>query len=246
MALGDSITQCKTPTACYRRHLHRMFVARGLHAQWVGTMSGLYESVGGDAVRKPVSAGTPATVSDWPLAAQSHEGHWGWTAHQLIVGHERQPQRSKFAGWLRQLERTHMLPDVVLLHIGTNDLTKYVVRQGAPVRSVVASVYRLLARSCAHRPQVRVIVACPIPYCRGNASLLAHRRVLEHEYCMRLRKLVVRGVNTCPSMRLVLANMSRQVACRHLSRDGVHPAASGARAIASMWFEILIARHWVV
>jgi lysophospholipase L1-like esterase len=233
MALGDSITQCRTASACYRHHLYRRLEESGVAARWVGSMTGLFNA---QETGRNVSTGVlPAPGTGWPAAAQRHEGHWGWTASQLNKGHARQPQRGRLAIWLRRLKRSGELPGLVLLHIGTNDLSKHVIKQGASVNSVLRSVRSLLTSLCVANPTMSVLVASPIPFCRGGLQVLARRRVAEREYRERLHALAKRGLESCPRMRLAHVNMTRWVSCDQLSRDGVHPAAAGAQAMAIAW-----------
>jgi lysophospholipase L1-like esterase len=236
MALGDSITQCRTSKACYRFHLYRRLVQQGIETRWVGSMRGLFVPT---ETSQNVSTGSPATSVHWPVTAQSHEGHWSWTAQQLHGGHERQRQRGKLGAWLRQLRRRAELPELVLLHIGTNDLTKYVLKEGAPVKRVVHSVQGLLTSLCHANPGVSVIVASPIPGCRGSREQIARRKAVEREYAERLHGLTSLGLHSCPRMRLAYVNMTNWVGCHQLHKDGLHPAAAGAQAMAAAWANAL-------
>ena len=62
------------------------------------------------------------TINSSQLVEQNHEGHSGWRIDQLD---------SNMAGWLGNLAD----PDVVLMHIGTNDFGQSVEPRGTRARS---------------------------------------------------------------------------------------------------------------
>src|SRR5690606_1673657 len=108
MPLGDSITWGGSGTASdseklrfvgYRLPLRAALLARGFQLDYVGTLAS--------------GIGTP--LADDP----QHEGHGGWSADQLVFGPPPFPDTGTgtLSDWLEQTR-----PDVILLHIGTNDL----------------------------------------------------------------------------------------------------------------------------
>jgi len=132
MPLGDSITEgvsngetggCTGASPCptlsertsYRKNLRDALVAAGYTVDFVGTQ------VSGTAL-----------FSEDP----QHEGHGGWTANQLVNGHSNPSSGTGTANtgfllnWLNGKKDTATAPDpanagwpdVILLHIGTNDL----------------------------------------------------------------------------------------------------------------------------
>ena len=213
LALGDSITDGGAKQRSYRYHLHTLLARDDRHSvRWLGSMHGTFDRQQG----RNASAGVVlrgAAHSDWPAAAQAHEGHWGWTSRQLLRGHERQPQRGSLHKWLRALSpRTGGggVPDVTLLHIGTNDLTKLVLREHGPREPVAAPARRvntIMRRLCEANPRMHLLIAAPIiPYCRASgghtvgragvqalgaegAAQIARRRAAEAEYTRRLAQL---------------------------------------------------------
>jgi lysophospholipase L1-like esterase len=92
MPLGDSITGGVSSAECYRLYLDRLLTAAYYSFDFVGTLTG----------------------HRWDyLPADSvfdvdHEGHWGMDAHIM---------RANAGGYARA-----KMPDMVLLHIGTNDI----------------------------------------------------------------------------------------------------------------------------
>lgn len=168
--LGDSITDGGTKQRSYRYHLHQVLIRSGRRMQWVGSMSGVFDKMQG---RNASSGALVRGVADWPPPAQRHEGHWGWTSRQILHGHDRQPQRGSLEVWLRQLQRGGRMADVALVHIGTNDLTKYTVRSAERVSAISRRVATITQHLCASNARMHIVLAAPIPYCRFRAGRCA-------------------------------------------------------------------------
>lgn len=247
LALGDSITDGGHAERSYRFHLHRLLTRAGhVDVRWSGSMRGVFDHASGsraNASHGLLVHGRP----EWPPSAQGHEGHWGWTSLDVLRGHKRQRQRGKLSVWLGSTPR----PDVVLLHLGTNDLTKLVARDGEPVRETARRIEEIVGQLCVASPRVRVVVASPIPYCRFRSNRvdptapakLQLRRKREATLAQLLRDMVANPTDLAASCRrrarLAYVNMSASVGCEHLFKDGVHPAAAGAERMAAAWFAAL-------
>ena len=101
MPLGDSITEGYEPglsglnMVSYRKALHDRLVEAGYDIDFVGSLTN------GSAV----------------FADSQHEGHGGWTADEIVNGRPTLPTAGKLSDWLIAES-----PDVILLHIGTNDI----------------------------------------------------------------------------------------------------------------------------
>lgn len=78
------------------------------------------------------------------LGDQDHEGHSGWRIDEV---------RDQVDGWLSTAQ-----PDIVLLHIGTNDIFQYYELSTAPER-----LADLVNRICTDRPDVQLAVASLVP-----------------------------------------------------------------------------------
>mmetsp|Transcript_7654 Transcript_7654/g.22413 ORF Transcript_7654/g.22413 Transcript_7654/m.22413 type:complete len:168 (-) Transcript_7654:33-536(-) len=156
----------------------------------------------------------------------------------MLPRHDRQPQRGSIATWLDALRPAP--PHAALLHIGTNDLTKRVLREGVSVASVASNVRSILRRLCRSAPQATVLLALPIPHCRGGEAAQRRRRGVEADYHARLEGIAARlrrkPPTACPVARLRVVNMSTAVTCRMLI-DGIHPDRRGAAHMAAAWME---------
>ena len=96
MPLGDSITEGigSTNDNGYRKPLYLELVDANWSIDFVGSQ------ISGD------------------FADPDHEGHAGWQANEILDGHPNEPAAGKLADWLVAHQ-----PDIVLLHIGSNDIT---------------------------------------------------------------------------------------------------------------------------
>ena len=188
MALGDSITDGGAKLRSYRFHLHQSLARSGYEVEWLGSMLGVHDKLP-DA---NATSGRPVLDDpDWPLAKQRHEGHWGWTAEQVLQGHKRQPQRGQLSQWLHPVKGPARAPQVVMLHLGTNDLTKYVVKKNGSVAVVARRIRGVMRRVCRANPRVLLLLASPIPYCRfprEDIVSLEHRRAVERDFGVHLSR----------------------------------------------------------
>ncbi|MCX4748550.1 SGNH/GDSL hydrolase family protein [Kitasatospora sp. NBC_01287] len=106
------------------------------------------------SLRPDVAAEFVGSQRDGAFAQPWHEGHSGWMINDL---------RGRVDGWL-QASR----PDVVLLHIGINDLDR-----GADKAHAVDRLQLLLDRIFTDRPGVAVVLLGLIPTTGGLQPLVA-------------------------------------------------------------------------
>jgi lysophospholipase L1-like esterase len=239
LPLGDSITDGGSKPRSYRYHLHRLLSESGYEVDWLGSMVGVHDRLTG----ANATAGRPLLdEADWPLAKQRHEGHWGWTSHQVLHGHTRQPQRGQLSKWLHPGKGRALEPQVVTLLLGTNDLTKHVIKEGGPILAVVRNIRGIVRRVCRANPQVLLLLASLTPYCRhaaADSAGRARRRAVERGFNARLHALCTRKPPGCAHARLACVNLTAAVSCGQLI-DGVHPSPAGARAMARTWHRALV------
>jgi len=138
-------------------------------------------------------------------ADPENEGHPGWRTDNLAG-----PLRD----WLAEAR-----PDVVLLDIGTNDITQRHAADLAPARTA-----GLIDRITRELPQVRVVVAKLLVVGYAAAAFRRYNAALANIVAAR-------------RSRVSLADMSRIPARNTV--DGVHPTDAGYRQMAYQWFQAL-------
>ncbi len=134
MPLGDSITDDFT-----RYDTWQGLVEAGYQVDFVGTQSSIPASRAGDV---PDVAGLSFD--------QDHEGHSGWAASEILAGNPDEPDAGRLVEWLKTVET-----DVVLLHVGTNDLA----RLGSDAELVADRISRIVFELQQVMPDVTIFVA---------------------------------------------------------------------------------------
>ena len=135
-----------------------------------------------------------------------NEGHSGWTIQQIQKGIDSQ-------GWLETYR-----PDVILLHIGTNDLRPRVGGAASAPEKLSALLDDILTRL----PQVRVIVAQIIPFAAGTDD--AHRAY----------NAAIPTIAASKGPRVSIVDM-QNILSRADYADGFHPKAVGYDKMARAW-----------
>lgn len=137
-----------------------------------------------------------------------HEGHWGWTTGEVL---------GRIEGWAEDAR-----PDVVLLHLGTNDL-------GAPIEGTLANLAAIVRALRRHGPNTTVLLAELIP-------VLGFERVVR-ELNDELPALVARLDSE--SSRVVLVDQWTGFHANTDTSDGIHPDESGEKKMAERWLAAL-------
>jgi lysophospholipase L1-like esterase len=142
------------------------------------------------------------------LPDPANEGHSGWTIAQIAA---------RVGTWLADYK-----PDVILLHIGTNDILKKVSAARAE-RQVAGLISRITTLSDA---KLYVATIIPLKNRRENAIVRAYDTALAAT--VRLDVAAGRHVR--------LVDMYDAVSTTDLGPDGVHPTAGGYAKIAARWY----------
>lgn len=150
--------------------------------------------------------GGPPTLGD-----RDHEGHPGWETAQL----DRHVTK-----WISTYE-----PDVVLLHIGTNDLLH------GKAASAPARLRTLLGHIISAAPHAQVYVAAIIPL--RLAGLDSQVR----GYNRAVARIVAADAAAGAHVRLV--DMHSAVEPADLLADGIHPDGGGFSKMAARWYAAL-------
>ena len=141
------------------------------------------------------------------IPSPNNEGHPGWTIQQLKRGIDT----------LRWLETAR--PDLILLHIGTNDLRPS-INQGASAPDHLSA---LLDDVLERLPQVRVIVAQIIPFAKGPDD--GHRSY----------NAAIPNIVASKGPHVSRVDMQNVLSPPSDYSDGFHPKAGGYDKMARAW-----------
>jgi lysophospholipase L1-like esterase len=135
---------------------------------------------------------------------RGNEGHPGWTIAQIKKGIDSN-------GWLETYQ-----PDIILLHIGTND-----IRQGKTA-SAPGNLSALLDDILMRLPRAQVIVAQIIPFRRGSDP--------DHQSY----NASIPGIVTSKGPRVSMVDM-QSILSKSDYADDIHPNADGYDKMARAW-----------
>ncbi|MBN2713056.1 MAG: DUF1593 domain-containing protein [Planctomycetes bacterium] len=195
MPLGDSITQGDYNHNTYRRPLWLALAETGYEVNFVGSI---------DVNHKyPTDVLPPDTDFDI-----DHEGHWGWRADEIIANID---------NWAQSAD-----PDVVLLHIGTNDMI-----QGQSVSITIDEIGQIIDRLRVVNPQVKILLAQVLPSALCDVTGLNAA----------IPALVVQ--KTTADSPVVLVDHYTDFDAATELYDGTHPTEEGEQKMADRWMAAL-------
>ena len=220
MPAGDSITQGFGNVCSYRRPLSQALIQNACNVQFVGSRT----TAGGNA-----SSTGPISV----CAAQNtdHQAVSGDRADQILNN-----SRYNFTNELNRLNRE---PDIVLLHIGSNDIFG-----NQSVASTVEDINDIINEVFEQRPGATVVVADVIPWSEEsptNLSSLSKDNLDMLALSAELSTAVTTLVNNRASSgeAVVLAEVKGGFDNDLMTTDGVHPNPIGEAHIANKMLDAL-------
>lgn len=195
MPLGDSITEGLNGYNSYRYWLWNALRANNYDVDFVGSRHGI------------INGGSPGRTD----FDQDHEGHSGWRAEEIAAN---------AAAWM-----TAAQPDVVLLHIGTNDLW-----QGQDVASTVTDIGSIVDTLRSVNPNVTILLAQIIPTTMWFSNLIVQLN-------SQIPGLAAQK-STSQSPVIVVDQWTGYNAATETT-DGAHPTEAGELKVANKWFGAL-------
>jgi len=205
MPMGDSITYGSGSSGGYRVHLYTNMVARGWNVDFVGSQNGNTHTLLGDS---------------------DHEGRSGWKIANDVDG------------YLEDIDNfmdKDDVPDVILLHLGTNDSGLGDWQR----RDRVLLYSNLIERLYFHFPQVHIIASTLLGRPTNNAE--GDRRVRE-DFNPRIADLVVsfqamgrncHFVDMYSALDYTVPDGASHPA--DMPSDGLHPGEQGYQKMANAW-----------
>jgi acyl-CoA thioesterase-1 len=152
-----------------------------------------------------------------------HEGHSGFRTTDILGG---------LPAWLAANK-----PDIVLLHIGTNDIF-----QCWSVADVAGRIVKIIDVIHGRNPRAVILLAKIIPL--GDAKALS---IDDDRYCGTGKTLdeLTQDLNqrldliSALRSRVIVVDLHSALDARADLRDGTHPNESGQRKMAERWFQAL-------
>ncbi len=233
LPLGDSITQAEYHSGIpdqqrpsYRDPLQTLLTNAGIGFDFVGSHTDYCQSG-----PLPPPVGFPSAGFD-----PDHEGHWGWTADEIVDGG---PVISSCAGgtagsgklsdWIPNYPA---IPDLVLLHIGTNDII-----QGLPPGHTTGVQDLTPAQIAEIKSDIESIITTLKTISNPNLTIL-----LANLIPGTLIDLEVQAVNAEIAMialadpMVTLVDQYSGFDANTSTYDGVHPNMAGEMHMADRWF----------
>jgi len=203
MPLGDSITDGYAFPGGYRTELWRKLVQTDQNnIDIVGSL-----------------ANGPATLGD-----KDNEGHSGYCIDGLCWGDANATIRPHIAAWL-----TTAKPDVILLHIGTNDLGT-----GSTGAATAGRLDTLINTIYTSLPNTKLVVAQLIPMYTNNNSILPAEVTYNDAIPGIVSKYRSQGRNIqIVDMRHVISREAGDY------NDGWHPNQQGYNKMAAAWYPVV-------
>jgi lysophospholipase L1-like esterase len=143
-----------------------------------------------------------------------HEGHAGWRADEIVA---------RLPKWLKSYT-----PDIVLLHIGTND-----VSDNQSTQSTVNEIMQIIDLLRADNPSVKILLAKIIP---TSSDQVKNDRINE----LNSQIVELAAQKHTPASPVIVVDQNSGFYAIQDTYDGVHPNASGRLKIAQKWFQAIM------
>lgn len=138
-----------------------------------------------------------------------HEGHWGWRADEVL---------NRIDEWA-----TRANPDIVLLHLGTND-----IGMGQVIGETTHEMGRIVQQLRRHNPNIHVLLAAIIPM--ANEAVTTRIKKFNRELA-----LLAEAMDSSHS-RVILVDQFAGFDGLRDTYDGTHPNSGGNAKMADQWF----------
>jgi len=190
MPLGDSITYGQPIPGGYRYPLYVALTNAGYNVNYVGTQSGNATNL---------------------LPEINHEGHSGWKISDPSIG-----LYENILGWFGAIAD----PDVILLHIGTND-----DNGSTTFTNAVERLDALITRMAVAKPNAHIIVTTLLKRSSNYAAITNYFNPFVPGKC---------AAQAALGRRVTFLDMHASLELTDLV-DGVHPNAIGYAKMAAAW-----------
>ncbi|GAA4432306.1 hypothetical protein GCM10023188_20770 [Pontibacter saemangeumensis] len=220
MVLGNSITQGNATHPGYRYELWKMLVDAQIDVELVGSHD----------VNEGGLSPVQGTVYNGKTYTNRNEGHWGWSADEILDGRD---GKGNLAAWLQGYT-----PDIVLLHLGTNDMFRQCGTAESPRRAcyqeTINELKEVIKLIRGKNPATTFYVAKLIPAYEQVAGPWAAGNI--QELNDRIPGFVQQMNSAASPVILVDQYAGFNATTGADTHDGIHPNASGELKMAQKWF----------
>jgi lysophospholipase L1-like esterase len=160
------------------------------------------------------------SLTNGSFADPNHEGHAGWRADEILDGRISDPCAGKLEYWLPASQ-----PKVILLHIGTNDIT-----QGNQDANKVNSILNVIdAYEVTSGQSITVVLARIIDRVPNSPATTAYNNDLNTMATNRIAN----------GDHIVIVNMQYALNYSTDMSDSLHPNDNGYVKMANVWYNAL-------
>ncbi|MBN1759801.1 MAG: hypothetical protein JW863_15850 [Chitinispirillaceae bacterium] len=203
---GNSITQAAGDHDSYRYPLWKKLIDAGISFDFVGSMTTNFNNV-------------TRSYADYKGKQfdRDHEGHWGWRADEIL-----NKANDNINNWL-----TRYSPEMVLLHIGSNDCI-----QGQDNNTTQTEITQIIQKLRGKNENVVIFLATLIP-CNASSSASS----LVSDLNNRIKTLVTQ--QTTETSPVILVDQFAGFISGGDQYDGIHPNPAGEEKMAQKWFDAI-------
>jgi len=237
LCLGNSITEGTADFPGYRYFLSKQLQKNDCYFDFIGTRNGVFCL---DSLND--YQGAPDTLynecSDW-----DHEARFAWTSSDVVNGACLAPWRDEWQGrtqcdnypdeklekWLDQLAEQGDIPDVALIHLGTNDMLFGISR-----KTILQNYHSIVSMLRVKNPRIYVFFAYLIP--RAD-----HEHLNDTTTVFNLSMKTYIMTLSTDSSKVVAVDMNTHFNRMEWLYDGLHPDNDGAAFMANKWYDYLTA-----
>jgi acyl-CoA thioesterase-1 len=214
LPLGDSISSAHTTWNSYRPALWKLLQSKGYKVDFIGSQRN----------HGPTTPPNGHATDTYDL---DHEGHGGYRVDNFL---------SNEAGWFSLSNAlTQYKPDIVLLHLGTNDIVQFGVKAGWQTdnNKTVSEIQTMIGLLRSNNPNVIILLGQIIPIGCGSGW----NNTVE-DYNAKLKTLAT-SLTTSASPIIVVDHYTSFDCWHDFLSDYTHPNASGENKMATNWYNAL-------